>query len=237
MDGDESSSVDASFVQRTLCQTCAVSFKSIGNVLKYKEFYFPLLFFFINGLLVPNFDDLHYVFLTGTVGMSKSTYDFLNTLTYVGLLTFATLYKAFLEKAQIQILMLASLLLFALMTVLMYINARRLNTDYGVDDVTINCFIFFFGTNSVSILGALPIQVALTYLVPYNVEASTMALISGIIIWSYEVGAKISASVYCLIFNVDDDHYENYYKMLYAKLVVLGVMMLLVLILPSNEEI
>ena len=52
--------------------------------------------------------------------------------------------------------------------------------------------------------------VLLTYLVPHNVEASTMALISGILVWSYEVGAKISASIYCDIFEVDEEHMDNY---------------------------
>lgn len=103
---------------------------------------------------------------------------------------------------------------FVVLTALMYANATRYNLELGVDDITINCFIFFLGTNSISLIGSLPVQVALTYLVPYNVEASTMALISGVLIWSYEVGAKMSASIYCIIFNVDDDHIENYPKML-----------------------
>jgi len=64
-----------------------------------------------------------------------------------------------------------------------------------------------------------------------------MALISGTFIWSYEVGAKLSASIYCLIFDVDDDHMDNYPKVLIAKLPVLLLMMILSLIIPNNEEI
>ena len=64
-----------------------------------------------------------------------------------------------------------------------------------------------------------------------------MALISGTFIWSYEVGAKLSASIYCLIFDVDDDHMDNYPKVLIAKLPVLLLMMILTLIIPNNEEI
>ena len=78
----DTSTVD-SFEEQTLCQSCSRTFKSIWNVLKYKEMYLPLIFFFVQGILLPNFDDLHYVFLTGTCGMSKATYDFLNVLTYV----------------------------------------------------------------------------------------------------------------------------------------------------------
>lgn len=64
-----------------------------------------------------------------------------------------------------------------------------------------------------------------------------MALISGVLIWSYEVGAKISASVYCQIFTVDDEHMENYPKMLYAKLPVICLIMLLVFFLPTNGAV
>lgn len=133
--------------------------------------------------------------------------------------------------------MLVSLVLFSVMTALMYVNAMRINLKYGVSDIEINAMIFLLGTNSIQIFASLPFQVILTYLVPYNVEASTMALISGFFIWSYEVGAKISASVYCQIFEVDDDHMDNYPKMLYAKLPVICVIMLLVLFLPCNQDI
>ena len=64
-----------------------------------------------------------------------------------------------------------------------------------------------------------------------------MALVSGIFVWSYEVGAKISASIYCLIFDVDDDHMDNYPKVLIAKLCVIPFIMLLALIIPSNNKI
>jgi hypothetical protein len=80
-------------------------------------------------------------------------------------------------------------------------------------------------------------QCILTYLVPDNVEASTMALISGTFIWSYEVGAKMSASLYCLIFDVDDDHMDNYPKVLMAKLPMLVVMMGLTFLVPNNQQI
>lgn len=80
----------------------------------------------------------------------------------------------------------------------MLANATRTNTEsWGMSDEAINALIFFLGTNAVSVVAYVPVFVLLTYLVPHNVEASVMALISGTIVWSYEVGAKISAYVYC----------------------------------------
>ena len=89
--------------------------------------------------------------------MEKSTYDFLNMLTYVGLVFFTVLYNMFMKEVQIWILILISLVLFLIMTSLMLVNSMRLNTEVGINDVTINAFIFFLGTNSISILAILPV--------------------------------------------------------------------------------
>lgn len=64
-----------------------------------------------------------------------------------------------------------------------------------------------------------------------------MALISGTFIWSYEVGAKLSAAIYCLIFEVDDEHMDNYPRVLIAKLPAIVLIMLLSLIIPNNQTI
>jgi hypothetical protein len=95
-----SSSIEA-LLEQTLCQSCSYTFRKIWSVLKYKEFFLPLLFFVINGFLLPNFDDLHYVFLTEKCGMSKSTYDFLNIITYVSLIIFIAIYNQFMTGVQI----------------------------------------------------------------------------------------------------------------------------------------
>lgn len=75
-------------------------------------------------------------------------------------------------------------------------------------------------------------------MVPHNVEASVMALVSGMIVWSYEVGAKISASIYCQIFDVDDDHMDNYPRVLTAKIPMIILMMIITpFIIPRNQKI
>lgn len=123
------------------------------------------------------------------------------------------------------------------MTTLMLLNAIRYNIEIGVSDEIWNAFIFLLGTNAIAVLAILPTQVILTALIPHNVEASTMALVSGIFIWAYEVGAKISSSIYCVIFEVDDDHMNNYPHVLEAKLPMIVLIMILTLIIPSNEKI
>lgn len=64
-----------------------------------------------------------------------------------------------------------------------------------------------------------------------------MALLTGAFIWAYEVGAKISSSIYCDIFDVDDDSMENYPNVLIAKLPVIVLLMILTLIIPNNRQV
>ena len=118
----------------------------------------------------------------------------------------AFIYNACLKRTEAWLLTLVSLFLIIVMTSLMLVNALRLNVEMGVNDEVWNVFIFLLGTNAVSLLTILPTTVILISLIPHNVEASTQAMISGIFVWAFEVGAKISGSIYCIIFNVDDDH-------------------------------
>lgn len=127
--------------------------------------------------------------------------------------------------------------LFLLMTSLMLLQTLRLNVNVGISDAWMAASIFMLGTQSISVLAILPTQVVLTYLIPHNVEASTMALVSGTFIWAFEVGAKISSSLYCAIFGVDDDHMENYPLVLKAKLPIIVAVMIFTLILPNNASI
>ena len=62
-------------------------------------------------------------------------------------------------------------------------------------------------------------------------------MISGVIIWAFEVGAKISASVYCTIFEVNAEHMDNYPHVLEARYPAIIIMMILTIILPNNESI
>ena len=124
--------------------------------MKFTEFSLTLLFFIINGILIPNFDDLHYIFLTEVVGMPKYEYDFLNTISYISILVVVFIFNQFLTQANVWALILTSLLLFVFMTSLMLINAIRMNLEYGVSDEVINGVIFFFGTQSVSVLAYIP---------------------------------------------------------------------------------
>lgn len=71
---------------------------------------------------MPNFDDLHYVFLTSKgheehpydkheAIMEKYTYDFLNTIAYISVILVTFLYNRFLTKTQVKYLIFFSQIL------------------------------------------------------------------------------------------------------------------------------
>lgn len=125
-------------------------------MLSYNEFLFPILYFFLQGIIMPNFDDVHYIFLTEVIEMPKWKYDFLNCTTYVSILIFIVLYGQFFSRTQVWILILVSLSLFMFMTSLMLLNATRTNLEWGISDELLNGFIFFFSTQPVSIISFIP---------------------------------------------------------------------------------
>ena len=79
--------------EETLCNSCGTTFGSICHLLSYQQFLLPIMYFLIQGVIVPNFDDLHYVFLIEVAGIPKWEYDFLNVITYVSMLLFIFLFS------------------------------------------------------------------------------------------------------------------------------------------------
>lgn len=154
---DDLDSTLDSVYQDTFAQSCGRTFTALGSLFRHKEFSLPIAFFFINGIFVPNFDDLHQIFLTQVIGMPSYVYEFLNILNYIGILFFTMLINQCFPNTQTWILVIVSIVLFILQDALMLMNATRKNIEYGISDEVINGFIFFLGTQSVSTIAHLPV--------------------------------------------------------------------------------
>lgn len=169
--------------------------------------------------------------------MPKYEYDLLNILLYVSLIVVTLLYNSYFDKTQVWKMILVSQILIFIMTALMLINVLRINLEYGISDIWINVFINLLGTMSMSWLAYLPMHVVLTAFVPDNIETSAMAVVTASYVWSYMIMPKMIALVYCQIFQVDDEHMENYPKVIMAKLVLLFPMTAYLYIYPRNEDV
>lgn len=65
-----------------------------------------------------------------------------------------------------------------------------------------------------------------------------MALIHSTFVWSYEIGARLSAFAFCAIWKVNDNDLHNYPLMLIAKSMLIVVLMVTApIMIPRNETI
>ena len=117
---------------------------------------------------MPNYDDLHYIFLTEKCGLKPYMYDYINVVTYIGVLFFTIVYSQRCGQIEVKTLILVQLSLFMVSTVLMLVNSLRLNlqikqlgaeirVDGGfVSDIILNGLSFFLGIQAITSLACLP---------------------------------------------------------------------------------
>lgn len=139
-----------------------------------KEIYLSLLYFLLQGILIPNFDDLHYIFLVEKCGMRKFMYDLLNSLTYVGVILITILFNKYLSKVNVRMLIYVQLLIFFVINLLQLCNSLRWNLkvldfvgishskrvffDGGnLSDIMLNSVCFLFGVYATANLATLPV--------------------------------------------------------------------------------
>ena len=113
-----------------------------------KEIYRPLIFFFITGFIIPNYDDMVYYFLLNDCKISKDTYAYLNMGQSVGIIMGLAMYVNWLKSVEVWKLILASLCSTMVVNTLQYANFMRMNLGYGISDVPINAVIMLFGKAS-----------------------------------------------------------------------------------------
>lgn len=118
-----------------------------------------------------------------------------------------------------------------------YINGKTILGKNSLSDVVINSLCFVLGSQAVQSLSALPMQVVLTPCIPDNVEAAMTALITGIFVFSSDVGCKMSGSLFCSLFNVSNEQLDRYWVILAAKIPCVLVVMALTQLIPTNREV
>lgn len=211
--------------------------------MSHNEIYLCLLYFWLQGLFVPNFDDLHYIFLTEKCGMKKFMYDFLNVFSYVGTIFFTMMYNKYLSRMQARTLILFQLIFFFISNLLVLVNSLRLNTKMfpqyhsTTADIALNSVNFFIATQALQSLSALPTQVLLTQVIPANVEAAMTAFITGTFVFCFEVGCKMSGSLFCMVFEVSNESLDRYWIVLVAKIPCIIVTMFCTYLIPTNESV
>ena len=179
--------------------------------MRYTEVSLCLVYFILQGLCVPNFDDIHYVYLTETCGISSYMYDFLNILAYAGAFVMCIAYNQYLSQYEVRRLIQWQLAIGLGVTVLQFEYALHISEhspllvnwqakflgDNKSNDVLINSIFFFLGSMTTQMISILPAMVVLTPCIPDNVEAAMTALITGVFVFSTDVGGNITGSLLC----------------------------------------
>lgn len=86
-------------------------------------------------------------------------------------------------------------------------------------------------------ISILPTLVVLTPCIPDNVEAAMTALVTGVFVFSTDVGCKISGGILCNFFDVSNANLDLYWITLLAKCPMILVTMGLTAMIPTNRDI
>lgn len=87
-----------------------LNIKLIGDTLRHKKIMNALTFFFITGMMLPQFEDIQFYFLLNKCGISQAEYDMMNIFQSVGILSGIILYMAVLTKVEVWKLVFSSLI-------------------------------------------------------------------------------------------------------------------------------
>lgn len=76
--------------------------RGIGSSLLHREIYFLVIYFILDGLTNPNFNDFTYFFLLNVIGISKFMFAMLTLLGYVGQIFGVIIYEQFLKNVEVR---------------------------------------------------------------------------------------------------------------------------------------
>ena len=130
--------------------------------------------------------------------------------------------------------MIFALLFEAFETYLLYINATRVNLEWGISDYYLNVFLRFFGLSIKTTLTILPSTVILSHIVPVNVEATMISVITSCLYLNYDWGGEMMTAYLCDIYVVGASDYTNYSSLIVSKFSFLLISILSVGLFPSN---
>jgi hypothetical protein len=197
----------------------------------------PLIFFTVTGFLVPNYDDVTYYFLLDTCLITQSEYDYLNMSQSIGIIFGIALYVNFLKKTEVWKLILSSLVFNLAVNSIQFFNFTRANLAYGVSDIQVNAIIMLLGKGTQVSLSVVPMTVMMMNIIPANIEASMFAFITAILSFSDDWGGQFVGGIICKVFHIENKKLSNFGQALLLKNFLLMISILLITILPTNQQI
>lgn len=108
----------------------------IRQAMHIPQIYRAILFFLLNGLIVPSFGDFSYYFSINIVQFSKFTVSMLTLIGFITLLTGTMAYERFLKNYEVRKLLKWNLVIGSIGCFIQLIFATRLNLALGISDLS-----------------------------------------------------------------------------------------------------
>lgn len=238
---DKSLEMDsAEILTSSFCVRFKTVAKDIWKGVKLPELYRALIYFLIQGSLIPNFSDYLYYYQIEVSGFSQVQYSYLSVLAYVTLFLSMFFYNGLLKNQEVWLLMLCACLLncFGAFTTILYTTEHT----FGMDP-----YAFVFLTSTVTDIlceayTTLPAMVLFAKLIPKNVESSLFAFMTGALNFatmtvSREMGIWINSYVGVYYKTPEDNNLDIVWKLYLIQACICLLPIAFVWLLPTKKKV
>lgn len=153
--------------------------RNIGCAITHPEIYLVVIYFLVDGLLDPNFQDYSYFFYMEEVGVSKFMFAMIALVGQVVSVLGVILYERCLKTYEVRYVVMIGFCLQIFGAFLNYAFAMRWNLSIGISD-----YVFLFASDvvfaSMSIAFAtLPLMALFAKITPKRIEGTIFAFLTG----------------------------------------------------------
>lgn len=152
---------------------------AIWRSLQRREIYLVVIYFLVDGVLNPSFDDYKYFFLMNVVGISKFWFAMIQLIGQVCSVIGVILYDCFLKLTEVRTVLLWYVVIGVVAAWLAYCFAMRWNLEIGINDyVFIILSDSVFGSFAIA-FSLLPILGLFAKITPRRIEGTMFAFFTG----------------------------------------------------------
>lgn len=144
-----------------------------------REIYQLVIFFVLQALINPSFQEFSYFFLLNVIGVSKFMFSMLVLLGQICHIIGALIYKAFCRNVDTRIMVLLSMITSIISNFLNFCFAKRWNLNWGIPDIVFLLFTDIVFSIISTLLFTLPIMALFAKITPKRIEGTTYAFLTG----------------------------------------------------------
>jgi Na+/melibiose symporter-like transporter len=152
---------------------------NIGRSITHPEIYLIVIFFLIDGLTNPNFQDYTYFFLMEEVGVSKFMFGMIELVGQIISVAGVVLYEKTLKSLEPRYVVMIGVGVRTLGGFLNYAFAMRWNLNIGVSDYALLFFTDVVFSSVQIAFSTLPLMALFAKITPKRIEGTIFAFLTG----------------------------------------------------------